>query len=414
MPRLFPFRGIIPAKAQVEKVVSKPFEKYSRKEIEALLAGNRSSFLNIIKPEINKETKSSLNQEEILKKSRAKFHEFIEKGILQKANSARFYIYRQTKPDFVYTGLIAAISAEDYINGSIKIHEQTLSKKEEKLKDYLKIVGINAEPVMFTYPHQFEIDQLITQLCESIPCFEFSFDEKKHLFWEIDAPEAIEKLENSFQRIEHVYLADGHHRSASSFLLSKELAFEDKTNKDKPSSRFLGIFFPDHNLQLLEFNRLLKDTNSLSEQQILEQLSIDFTVERMNVDQFKPRMLHEISMYLAGHWYSLKFKFERMNEQLTEKLDANILSQNILSRVFGIKDLRVDNRIDFLSGLYDSTELKKLVDSGKFEVAFGLYPVSFEQFFAFSDAGFMMPPKTTWFEPKLLNGLIIYDLELDS
>jgi uncharacterized protein (DUF1015 family) len=414
MPRLFPFRGIIPAKDELERVVSKPYDKYTRQEIEHIVKENPSSFLNIVKPELAAGIKSNSSQEETLRKSRLKFKEFIEQGILLKADSPRFYLYRQTKPDFVYTGIIASISASDYSNGTIKIHEQTLSKKEEKLKDYLKVVGINAEPVMFTYPHQQEIDQLINRLCEEPPYIEFSFDDKKHTFWEVSEPKIIQNLELVFSHIEHVYVADGHHRSASSALLAEELAAQNEGAHDTPSSRFLGIFFPDHNLQLLEFNRLLKDTNSLSEQQILEKLSVDFTVELIQGDQFKPRMLHEISMYLAGHWYSLKLKFERLNEQLTEKLDANILSQTILNRVFGVKDLRVDSRIDFLNGLYDSSKLKELVDSGKFAVAFGLYPVSFEQFFAFSDAGYMMPPKTTWFEPKLLNGLIIYDLELED
>jgi uncharacterized protein (DUF1015 family) len=412
MPRLFPFKGIIPAKDKLEKVVSKPFEKYTRQEIEQIISENPLSFLNIIKPELSAGIKSTSAQDEPLLKSRLKFEEFVEKGILQKADSSRFYLYRQTKPDFVYTGLIASISAADYSNGTIKIHEQTLSRKEEKLKDYLKIVGINAEPVMFTYPHQQEIDQYINQLCAEKPYIEFSFDDKKHSFWELSEPKTIEKLEQAFSAIEHVYVADGHHRSASSALLAEELASKNGTSNDEPSSRFLGIFFPDHNLQLLEFNRLLKDTNSLSEQEILEKLAVDFTVELIQGVYFKPRMLHEISMYLAGHWYSLKFRFDRMNEQLTEKLDANILSQTILNQIFGIKDLRVDSRVDFLNGLHDPSQLKKLVDSGKFAAAFGLYPVSFEQFFAFSDAGYMMPPKTTWFEPKLLNGLVIYDLEL--
>ena len=423
MARLLPFKGILPAKKELEKVISKPYDKYTRAEVESIVKSNPSSFLNIIKPELARpelvrpelahRKKSSPEDPLSLRKSRERFDEFLQKGIFQQADSPHFYIYRQTKPDFEYTGLIASISADDYSNGTIRIHEQTITRKEEKLKDYLKVVGINAEPVMFTYPHLHEIDALINRLIHKPAYAEFNFDDKKHTLWEVSDPQSIAELEHAFSKVGHVYVADGHHRSASSALLAQELAKKHGNPGAQPWSRFMGVFFPDHNLQLLEFNRLLKDTNSLSEQEILQELSENFIIEFMPGDHFKPRVLHEISMYLNGHWYSLKLRHDRVNAKLTEKLDANILSSTILSTVFGIKDLRNDSRIDFLSGLHGPTELKKQVDSGKFAVAFGLYPVSFEQFFAFSDAGNTMPPKSTWFEPKLLNGLVVYDLELE-
>jgi uncharacterized protein (DUF1015 family) len=407
MPKLIAFNGVVPNKSKVEKVVSKPYDKYTLKEVSEIVTSNEESFLNIIQPELAKGKKNTSITPENLKKSRSKFEYFLKTGTLEKLKPG-FYIYRQIKPNFTYTGIIANISAEDYRNGTIKIHEQTLAPKEEKLKEYLKIVGINAEPVMFTYPHQGHIDSLVSRLTGNEKYADFEKDGKQHQLWLIEEAADINAIIEAFQKIEKVYVADGHHRSASSVLLAEELNAKEKGNW----SNFMGIFFPDHNLQLFEFNRLVKDTNNLTVAQIISALGEDFLVEQVSKSNYKPIILHEISMYLEGKWYSLKLKHERKNDQLTDKLDANILSKNILSPIFGIHDLRNDARIDFISGLFGPEALKEKVDSKQAAVAFGLFPVSFEQFFAFSDQGKMMPPKTTWFEPKLLNGLVMYDLEI--
>ena len=408
MPKLIPFNGIVPQKSIVEKVASKPYDKYSLKEVTEIVTNNEYSFLHIIQPELVKGKKNQPKTLENLKKSRNKFESFLSEGVLEKKTKPGFYIYRQIKPDFTYTGIIANITAEDYRNGNIKIHEQTLAPKEEKLKDYLKTVAINAEPVMFTYPHQAHIDNLVSRLVGNEKYADFEKDGKQHQLWVIEQEDDINAIIASFEKIERVYVADGHHRSASSVLLAEEL----NKNEIGPWSNFMGIFFPDHNLQLFEFNRLLKDTNNLSAAEIINALGEDFLVEQISKNNYRPLILHEISMYLDGKWYSLKLKHDRKNDQLTDKLDANILSKNILSPIFGIHDLRNDARIDFVSGLFGPEALKDKVDSKQAAIAFGLFPVSFDQFFEFSDKGKMMPPKTTWFEPKLLNGLVMYDLEI--
>lgn len=409
MPIIHPFKGVIPAREKVNRVISKPFDKYQAVEVQQIVSENPDSFLNIIKPELASGKKTKPDNPEAQRKSRLKFLDFVQHQVLQQLPDDSFFIYRQIKPNFVYTGLIATIEAAAYHDGRIKIHEQTLAPKEGKLKDYLKVVGINAEPVMFTYPHRHEIDELMNRLTQAEPYADFEFDDKRHQLWLVEQFSDIEQVLQAFSPIEKVYVADGHHRSASSVLLAEELGESCPASK-----RFMGIFFPDHNLQLFEFNRLVKDTRGLSKQDILDKLAEDFEIAFQAGKGFKPSRLHEFSMYIEGEWYSLKLRADNQNAQLSDKLDANILSQRILAPILGIGDLRNDSRIDFISGLKGTAELEQLVDSGKFALAFGLYPVSFSQFFSFSDQGKMMPPKTTWFEPKLLNGLVIYDLELEK
>ena len=411
MAKLFPFRGILPSPEYTERVISKPYDKYLKAEVEEIVKHNPASFLNIIKPELANGQSTKPDNPEAQRKSRHKFEQFLENHILTQSSNKHYYIYRQVKSDFTYTGIIATISCEDYHNGVIKIHEQTLAPKEEKLKDYLRVVGINAEPVMFTYPHRPEIDELVNLLTREPAYASFHFDSKEHILWEISNLGHIELIRNSFEKIERVYVADGHHRSASSVLLAQELARETNDSSGNAEwSRFMGIFFPDHNLQLFEFNRLVKEVNDLSVSEILEMLTEDFDISVVNHHNYKPHSIHEISMYVKGTWYSLKLRHNLQNIRLEDKLDANILSQHILAPLFNIQDLRNDERIAFLSGLQGPDELKLQVDNGKYAIAFGLFPVSMEQFFSCSDQGKIMPPKTTWFEPKLLNGLVIYDI----
>jgi uncharacterized protein (DUF1015 family) len=409
MRLIHPFRGVLPLREKVSRIISKPYDKYHLSEVKDIVKENPDSFLHVIKPELASGKRTKADNSDAQKKSRLKFLEFLQNGVLQKVESDSYFIYRQVKPNFVYTGLLATIDAAAYRDGRIKIHEQTLAPKEGKLKDYLKVVGINAEPVMFTYPHKHDIDELMNRLTFNIPYADFHFDGKQHLLWQVSSPSDVSALQSAFESIQKVYVADGHHRSASSVLLAEEMA-----ELHPGASRFMGIFIPDHNLQLFEFNRLIKDTGGLSKEEIIALLTEDFEVTLQSITNFQPARLHEFSMYIDSNWYSLKLKHSQINDQLGDKLDANILSQRILAPIFGIADLRNDNRVDFMSGLNGTEELKNMVDSGKFAVAFGLFPVSFEQFFDFSDRGKMMPPKTTWFEPKLLNGLVIYDLELEG
>jgi uncharacterized protein (DUF1015 family) len=409
MPRIFPFKGLVPRKDIVHEVVSKPFDSYTLRQVESRIKKLPHSFLSIIKPELEHGKRTKPDNPEAQRKSRKKFLNFIADGTLQEAGSETFYIYRQVKPNFIYTGLIATIAADDYRNGNIKIHEQTLQKKEEKLKDYLKVVGINAEPVMFTYPHRSEIDELMNRLTSTEPFADFELDDKRHLFWEVNSLDN-QVIQDAFLEVERFYVADGHHRSASSVLLAEELASETgDTTGTQAWARFMGIFIPDHNLQLFEFNRLVRHVGETEVAEIISRLSERFDVMPLPDDLFQPTGIHEFSMYYREVWYRLRLK-KKLSELDEDALDANILTALILKPVFGISDLRNDDRVGFLSGLKGVAEIKRTVDRGDYDFAFGLFPVSMEQFFKFSDIGLMMPPKTTWFEPKLLNGLVIYDI----
>jgi uncharacterized protein (DUF1015 family) len=407
MIHLRPFKGYRPPQEIVEQLVTLPFDKYSKEQTLALAKSNPYSFINIIKPELSEGKKTKPYNKEAQHKSRNKFKSFVEKGFLIRDEKPCFYIYKIFKPDFVHKGLIASIAAEDYHNGRIKKHEQTLSKKEEKLKDYLKVVGINAEPVMFTYPHKSEIDEMIDRLSYRVPDIRFQQAEDEHLLWVIQNDEDVNEIKARYEQLDSVYIADGHHRTASSVLLSDELS---SGNPGHPASAFMGIFFPDHNLRLFAFNRLLKDLAGKQMDEIIEWLSKRFIITQVKRENIVPDALHEIGIYINGSCFRLKPK---ENPGLGT-LDADYLNEKILSPLFGVHDLRNDERVGFISGVNGSDAVINAVDTGEYAIAFFLFPVSFEQFFSFSDQGKIMPPKTTWFEPKLLNGLVIYDLEVDA
>lgn len=412
MAQLFPFKAKRPRLGKALQVASLPYDQYTANEVTEILKYNPDSFLHVVQPSLLKGRKSTGSEKDLLFESRNKYFEMLEKGALVPDEKACFYVYRQEKADFIHTGIIAAIQSTEYKNGSIKIHEQTLAAKEEKLKDYLSVVGINAEPVLFTYPAQHELDVLINEITSEAPVEHFEKDGKKHSLWVVWHDNQIDKIHQIFEGIEHVYVADGHHRSASSALLSESLM--GKFVEDHPSQRFMGIFFPHHNVQLFEFNRLVKDLNGLTLVKLLNLLSEDFEIENLGHNVYKPKVQHEFGMYIDKNWYKLKLKSNTINPELGEKLDANILNQKILQPIFGIKDLRREKRMGYLTGKEPIEKLEQMVNEGKFKVAFTLFPVSVEQFFHFSDEGKMMPPKTTWFEPKLLNAFVVYDLELPN
>jgi len=406
MIHIRPFKGYRPSQEHVTDLVSLPFDKYTVEETVQIAKQNTKSYINIIKPELAKGKRTKPYNKEAQNKSRKKFKEFVKKGYLTQDVTPCYYLYKIIKPDFIHKGIIASIASEDYHSGKIKKHEQTLAKKEEKLKDYLKVVGINAEPVMFTYPHKSEIDEMVDRLSYREPDIRFLQGQDEHLLWIIKEEKDLNEIRERFEQIDSVYIADGHHRTASSVLLSDELAAK---NPQSPQAGFMGIFFPDHNLQLFEFNRLVKDTDGKTAEEIIKKIKKDFVVEMIDKHTYQPEAIHHFGMYIEGKWYKLTPKPKtKIND-----LDADTLSNKILKPVFGIKDLRHDDRIGFLSGKKGTEALTQAVDSGDYAVAFALFPVTFDQFFQFSDEGRIMPPKTTWFEPKLLNGLVIYDLEVD-
>jgi uncharacterized protein (DUF1015 family) len=395
---------VVPRKDCVEKVVSRPFDTYSSSEVKSILETNRDSFLRVIRPDFAPGA-LQVKGDALLKASRSTFLELLQKGILEQTDEPAFYIYRQIQGRFSHTGILATVEASAYRDGRIKIHEQTLEAKEAKLKDYLKVVAINAEPVMFTFKSNAKLDQLIQEFTLfSEPYANFEKDGKRHILWKVSKAEDLNKLQAVCDSIGNLYVADGHHRSASSVLLAEEMG-----EKFPLTKRFMGILIPDHDLRLLEFNRLVKglpDELIAKLPSLLEQIC---AVKLIGKIARAPRAKQCMSMYLGGNWFALDF-----GPTQSDLLDANLLTEKVLAPLFGIEDLRNDQRIGFLSGLKGIKALQKEVDNGAYQVAFALFPVQMDQFFSFSDEMRIMPPKTTWFEPKLLNGLVIYDLEIKS
>lgn len=405
-----PFKGIRPAKDKVHLVASRSVDGYKPAELSAKLAENPYTFLHIIKPKVGDKIKpGSL---EYLKRIKLNYEEFLKEEILINDEEAAFYVYTQIKEGISFTGIIGCASIDDYLTGVIKIHEQTLTNKEEKLKDYLKVCDFNAEPVCLTYPADPTIDFIISGQVHNEPIYDFTTTDKvRHKLWKITEETAVNGITERFKNIPHIYIADGHHRSASSALLGKERRIQkpDFTG-DEPFNYFLGIFFPDDQLKIYDFNRVVKDLNGLSAEEFLEKLSSRFSIEQKK-EVYRPEQLHNFSMYLDGSWYSLNLKEGSLDaEDPVATLDASILSEYILSPILDIHDLKTDNRIGFVAGIKGMKELQDQVDSGKMKVAFGLYPVSMEQLKKIADSGSIMPPKSTWIEPKLRSALVIYSL----
>lgn len=408
-----PFKGIRPSKDKVHLVASRSVDTYKPSELNAKLAENPYSFLHIIKPKFIQEQKVNANSPEYLKKIKANYDRFIKEGIFENDNEQSFYVYRQEKDGNTYTGIIGCASIDDYFNGVIKIHEQTLTKKEEKLRDYLEVCDFNAEPVCLTYPADAVIDQTVDSIIKGEPVFDFTTtDRVRHKLWKVDDEQRVKFISDRFKKIPAVYIADGHHRSASSALLGKKKREQkpDYTG-DEPFNYFMAIFFPEHQLKIFDFNRVVKDLNGLREPEFIGKLEEKFVVEEKGPEPYKPQQLHNLSMYLEGRWYSLTAKpGTYIKNDPVESLDVSILSKHVLGPVLGIYDLKTDKRIGFVPGVKGMEELKAQVDSGKAKVAFGLYPVTMDQLKAISDTGNIMPPKSTWVEPKLRSGLVVFGL----
>jgi uncharacterized protein (DUF1015 family) len=404
MSLIGPFKGVLPRKTSVEKVVSRPYDSYTSAEVKTILETNPESFLQVIRPDYAPDG-HQVKGDKLLKASRSTFHEMLNKGILQRNEETSFYIYRQIQGSYSHTGIVAAVEASAYRDGRIKIHEQTLEAKEAKLKDYLKVVAINAEPVMFTFKSNTELDKLIQQFTLfTDPYANFEQHGKRHVLWKVSNENDVKHLQTVCDTIGNLYVADGHHRSASSVLLAEEMG-----DKFPLTKNFMGILIPDHDLRLLEFNRLVKGIPDELIAQLPSMLGKICSVRLIGKTARAPKAKQCMSLYVRGNWYALDF-----GPAQPDLLDADVLSEKVLAPIFGIKDLRNDQRIGFLSGLKGIKMLQQEVDNGAYQAAFALFPVQMEQFFSFSDEGRIMPPKTTWFEPKLLNGLVIYDLEIEE
>jgi len=410
-----PFKGLRPPKELASKVASRPYDVLNSDEARAEAAGNQHSLLRIIKPEIEFPANTDEHSPEVYDKAVEMFHLFQKEGWLVDDRKECLYIYAQTMNGRTQYGLVACASVDDYLNNVIKKHELTRKDKEEDRMKHVRNTNANVEPVFFAYPAVDEIDQIVKNIVDSKPA-EYDYvaeDGFGHHFWVIDDDKTINRLVELFAKIPSTYVADGHHRTAAAALVGAEKRSQNPSyNGSEEFNYFLAVHFPDNQLQIIDYNRVVKDLNGLTADQLIEKLGEDFEVTKEGQDIYKPDQLHTFSMYLGGEWYKLVAKAGRFNDNdPIGVLDVTILSNLVLDKILGIKDLRTDKRIDFVGGIRGLGELSKRVDSGEMKVAFALYPVSMKQLIDIADSGNIMPPKTTWFEPKLRSGLVIHKLD---
>ncbi len=413
--RIKPFRGIRPPKQYVLQVNSRPYDVLNSEEARKEAEGNEKSLYHIIKPEINFEPGTDEHDPKVYQSAREHFDLFRKNGWLVKDPKEYYYIYAQTMGDRTQYGLVVAANFEDYMEGKIKKHELTRRDKEEDRMKHVRVNNANIEPVFFAYKHVDELDQIIAKYTARTPEYDFvaQIDGFGHKFWVIDDDQDIARITELVAQIPAMYIADGHHRSAAAALVGNERKQQNPNHRgDEEYNYFLAVCFPDNQLNIIDYNRVVRDLNGLTEEQFLKALEEDFIVEKKGADIYKPARLHNFSLYLGGNWYSLTAKEGRYNDQdPIGVLDVTISSNLILDKILGIKDLRSDKRIDFVGGIRGLGELKRRVDSGEMKVALALYPVTMQQIIDIADSGNIMPPKTTWFEPKLRSGLVIHELD---
>lgn len=409
-----PFRGIRPPKELVEKVESRPYDVLDSEEARLEAGDNEMSLYHIIKPEIDFEPGTSEYDARVYEKAAENFSKFQEKGWLVQDDKEQYYIYAQTMNNKTQYGLVVGAYVDDYLNGVIKKHELTRRDKEEDRMKHVRVNNANIEPVFFAYPDNAVLDALIKKYISSNPEYDFiaPVDGFRHQLWIIDDDADIQTVTDEFGKMPYLYIADGHHRSAAAALVGAEKAKQNPNHTGKEEyNYFMAVCFQASQLTILDYNRVVKDLNGLSNGEFLSALAKNFIVENKGTEIFRPMKLHEFSLYLDGHWYSLTAKDGTYdNSDPIGVLDVDISSRLILDDILGIKDLRSDKRIDFVGGLRGLGELKRRVDSGEMKMALALYPVSMSQIMDIADSGKIMPPKATWFEPKLRSGLIIHKL----
>jgi len=407
-----PFKGLRPRKDIVDKVAAKPYDVLNSAEAKEEAKDNPFSFLRISKPEINFENAVDQYADEVYQKGKEIFDGFIKDGILVQDTTPCLYVYAQTMEGRTQTGLVAGSSIDDYFNNNIKKHELTLVAKENDRIKHMKTKMAQPGMVFLTYKSVEEIDVIINHYCEHHEAENDFTDSQnvRHQLWKIDNENIINKLTELFkENVAASYIADGHHRSAASAKVGKQLREEHPNyTGDEPYNYFLSCLFPSNQLQIQDYNRLVKDINGLTEEELLSKIAENFDVEKIGADIYKPAHLHEFSMYVNGNWYKLTAKQTTYDENdPIGVLDVTILSKYVLDEILNIKDQRTDKRIDFVGGIRGLGELQKRVDSGEMKIAFAFYPVSLDQLIAIADSGNIMPPKSTWFEPKLKSGLVI-------
>lgn len=414
MAKVKPFRGIRPPKELIEKVASRPYDVLNSEEARAEAGDNEMSLYHIIKPEIDFIPGTDEHDDRVYDKAVENFRKFRDNGWLIQDPDEHYYIYAQTMDGRTQYGIVLAANVNDYVNGVIKKHELTRRDKEDDRMRHVKVNNANIEPVFLAFPDNVALQQIIDKVSAGAPEYDFTSDDGfGHHFWVVSDPADEAVITAEFAAMPHLYIADGHHRSAAAARVGLEKAAADASHTgDEEYNFFMAVAFPASHLRIIDYNRVVRDLNGLTPAEFLKALEKDFIVEDKGTEIYRPVALHNFSLYLDGRWYSLTAREGRYNDaDPIGVLDVTISSDLILRDILGITDLRTDRRIDFVGGIRGLGELKARVDSGEMAVALALYPVSMKQLMDIADSGNIMPPKTTWFEPKLRSGLVIHSLD---
>lgn len=411
MPKVKPFRGLRPPKDLVEQVESRPYDVLDSEEARAEAGNNEKSLYHIIKPEINFPEGTSEYDSRVYDSAAEQFEKFQKNGWLLQDEQENYYLYAQTMNGKTQYGIVLCAHVDDYMNGNIKKHELTRRDKEDDRMKHVRITNANIEPVFLAFRHNDVLAELIKKYAAQEPVYHFKapVDGFIHQFWVIDNKEDQDAITEEFEKMDSLYIADGHHRSAAAARVGAEKGEKEGRGEH---DYYMAVCFPAEQLTILDYNRVVKDLNGHSEEDFLKALEKNFTVACKGEENYRPQKMHEFSLYVGGKWYSLEAKPGTFNENdPIGVLDVDISSRLILDEILNIKDLRSDKRIDFVGGLRGLGELKRRVDSGEMKMALALYPVSMQQIMDIADSGNIMPPKATWFEPKLRSGLVIHKLD---
>lgn len=411
MPKVKPFRGLRPPKNLVEQVESRPYDVLDSEEARAEAGNNEKSLYHIIKPEINFPEGTSEYDPRVYDSAAEQFEKFQKNGWLLQDEQENYYLYAQTMNGKTQYGIVLCAHVDDYMNGNIKKHELTRRDKEDDRMKHVRITNANIEPVFLAFRHNDVLAELIKKYAAQEPVYHFKapVDGFIHQFWVIENKEDQKAITEEFAKMDSLYIADGHHRSAAAARVGAEKGEKEGRGEH---DYYMAVCFPAEQLTILDYNRVVKDLNGLSEEDFLKALEKNFTVACKGEENYRPQKMHEFSLYVGGKWYSLEAKPGTFNENdPIGVLDVDISSRLILDEILNIKDLRSDKRIDFVGGLRGLGELKRRVDSGEMKMALALYPVSMQQIMDIADSGNIMPPKATWFEPKLRSGLVIHKLD---
>lgn len=414
MAKVRPFRGVRPPRELVTEVASRPYDVLNSEEARAEAEGNEKSLYHIIKPEIDFEPGTDEHDPKVYDKAVDNFNAFQQKGWLVQDEKPRYYIYAQTMDGRTQYGFVVAANVDDYMEGRIKKHELTRRDKEEDRMKHVRVNNANIEPVFFAFPDNEELEKIIRDVTSGEAEYDFTApDGFGHHFWVIDNEDLINRITELFDAIPALYIADGHHRTAAAALVGNEKARQNPAHTgNEEYNYFLAVAFPASHLKIIDYNRVVKDLNGMTASEFVKALEKDFIVEEKGEAEYRPEKLHNFSLYVDGKWYSLTAREGRYDDNdPIGQLDVTISSDLILRDLLGIHDLRSDKRIDFVGGIRGLGELKRRVDSGEMKMALALYPVSMDQLMNIADTGNIMPPKTTWFEPKLRSGLVIHKLD---